>query len=53
MPSVIAALDATFRRFGGAPTFALTDNGKTVTDRHIAGIAVRNPQIVAVAHYYG
>lgn len=26
---------------------------KTVTDRHIAGIAVRNPQIVAVAHYYG
>lgn len=53
MPSVIAALDATFRRCGGAPTFALTDNEKTVTDRHIAGIAVRNPQIVAVAHYYG
>ena len=53
MPSVIAALDATFRRLGGAPTFALTDNEKTVTDRHIAGIAVRNPQIVAVAHYYG
>jgi transposase len=53
MPSVIAALDATFRRIGGAPTFALTDNEKTVTDRHIAGIAVRNPQIVAVAHYYG
>ncbi len=53
MPSVIAALDATFRRLGGAPTFALTDNEKTVTDRHIAGIAVRNPPIVAVAHYYG
>ena len=53
MPSVIAALDATFRRLDGAPTFALTDNEKTVTDRHIAGIAVRNPQIVAVAHYYG
>lgn len=53
MPSVIAALDATFRRLGGAPTFALTDNEKTVTDRHIAGIAVRNPQIVAVGHYYG
>jgi transposase len=53
MPSVIAALDATFRRCGGAPTFALTDNEKTVTDRHIAGVAVRNPQIVAVAHYYG
>lgn len=53
MPSVIAALDATFRHLGGAPTFALTDNEKTVTDRHIAGIAVRNPLIVAVAHYYG
>ncbi len=53
MPSVIAALDATFRRCGGAPTFALTDNEKTVTDRHIAGVAVRNPQIVAVGHYYG
>lgn len=53
MPSVIAALDATFRRIGGAPTFALTDNEKTLTDRHVAGIAVRNPQIVAVAHYYG
>lgn len=53
MPSVIAALDATFRCIGGAPTFALTDNEKTVTDRHIAGIAVRNPQIVAVGHYYG
>ena len=53
MPSVIAALDATFRRLGGVSTFALTDNEKTVTDRHIAGIAVRNPQIVAVGHYYG
>jgi hypothetical protein len=31
----------------------LTDNEKTVTDRRIAGIAVRNPQIVAFAHYYG
>ena len=53
MPSVIAALDATFRRLGGAPTFALTDNEKTVTDRQIAGIAVRNPQIVAAGHYHG
>jgi transposase len=53
MPSVIAALDATFRCIGGVPTFALTGNEKTVTDRHIAGIAVRNPQIVAVGHYYG
>jgi hypothetical protein len=31
----------------------LTDNEKTVTDTHIARVAVRNPQIVAAAHYYG
>ena len=36
----------------GAPTFALTDNEKTVTDRHIAGIAVRNRQLVAFAEHY-
>ena len=31
----------------------LTDNEKTVTDRHIAGIAVRNEAMVAVSNYYG
>ena len=31
----------------------LTDNEKTVTDRHIAGIAVRNETMVAVSNYYG
>ena len=39
--------------FGGAPTYALTDNEKTVSVDHVAGIAVRNPQIVAVARHYG
>ena len=53
MPSVVAALDRTFRAIGGAPTYVLTDNEKTVTDRHIAGIAVRNPSMVATASYYG
>jgi transposase len=53
LPSVIAALDATFRRIGGAPTYVLTDNEKTVTTRHIAGIAVRNPAMVSAARYYG
>ena len=33
MPSVFAALDVTLRRVGGAPTYVLTDNEKTVTDR--------------------
>ena len=41
-PSVMAALDVTLRRVGGAPTYLLTDNETTVTTEHIAGIAVRN-----------
>jgi hypothetical protein len=53
LASVIAALDTTFRIIGGAPTFVLTDNEKTVTDRHIAGIAVRNRTAVDVSRYYG
>jgi hypothetical protein len=53
MGSVVAALDRTFRIIGGASTYVLTDNEKTVTDRHIAGIAVRNETMVAAANYYG
>lgn len=53
MPSVIAALDQSFRAIGGAPTYVLTDNEKTVTDRHIAGIAVRNRSALDVSRYYG
>jgi len=53
MPTVIACLDATLRRAGGVPTYALTDNEKTVTAEHIARIAVRNPQIVDVGRHYG
>lgn len=53
LPSVIAALDTTFRRLGGAPTYALTDNEKTVTEKHIARIPVRNPKMVSAAVYYG
>jgi transposase len=53
LPSVVMALDRALRRFGGAPTYALTDNERTVSIDHIAGIAVRNPQIVAVGRHYG
>jgi transposase len=53
MPSVFAALDVTLRRMGGAPTYVLTGNEKTVTVEHVAGIAVRNPQMVAFARHYG
>lgn len=52
MPSVFAALDVTFRRLGGVPTYVLTDNEKTVTVEHIAGIPVRNPQLVGFAEHY-
>jgi transposase len=52
-PSVVMALDRALRAFGGAPTNALTDNEKTVSTEHNAGVAVRNPQIVAVARHYG
>jgi transposase len=53
LPTVVACLDATLRRIGGVPAYALTDNEKTVTSDHIAGIAVRNPEIVEVARHYG
>lgn len=53
LPTVVACLDATLRRVGGVPAYALTDNEKTVTEAHIAGIAVRNPEIVHVARHYG
>ena len=52
LPSVFAALDATFRRLGGVPTYVLTDNEKTVTTEHIAGIPVRNRQMLEFARHY-
>ena len=53
LPSVVIGLDRALRRFGGAPTYALTDNEKTVTVDHVCGIAVRNSVIVEVARHYG
>jgi hypothetical protein len=53
LPSVVIGLDRTLRRFDGAPTYALTDNEKTVTVEHVCGIAVRNPMIVEVSRHYG
>jgi transposase len=53
LPSVVLALDRALRAFGGAPTYALTDNEKTVTVDHVCGIAVRNAQIVAASRHYG
>lgn len=52
-PSVFAGLDRIFRIIGGAPTYVLTDNEKTVTTGHIAGVPVRNRHAVTFARYYG
>ena len=51
-PSVFAALDRTFRIIGGAPTYVLTDNEKTVTVSHVAGVPVRNLQTIDFARHY-
>lgn len=53
LASVVMALDRALRRFGGAPTYALTDNERTVSIDHVCGIAVRNPQILAASRHYG
>ncbi|MGW6674379.1 IS21 family transposase, partial [Streptomyces vinaceus] len=53
LPTIVACLDATLRRIGGVPAYALTGNEKTVTVEHIANIAVRNPEIVEAGRHYG
>ncbi len=53
MASVVIGLDRTLRLVDGVPTYALTDNEKTVTVDHVCGIAVRNPTIVEVSRHYG
>jgi transposase len=53
LPSVLGCLDATLRRLGGVPTYALTDNEKTVTVEHVARVPVRHPDVVAAGRHYG
>ena len=53
MPTLIGCLDRAMRAFGGCPTYWLTDNERTVTIDHVAGVAVRHPLIVEVGHHYG
>ena len=45
--TLLTCLDTTLRRLGGVPTHGLTDNEKTVTLDHVAGVPVRHPMIVA------
>ena len=51
-PTLLGCLDGTLRAIGGAPTYALTDNEKTVTVEHIARVPVRHPDIVAAGRHY-
>ncbi|MHB8400066.1 MAG: IS21 family transposase [Candidatus Limnocylindrales bacterium] len=53
MGSLLACLDATLRIIGGAPTYALTDNERTITIDRVAGVGVRHPEIVAAGRHYG
>jgi hypothetical protein len=53
LPSVMAAIDQTLRLFAGVPTYGLTDNEKTVTSEHVAGIPVRNAQMLEFCSHYG
>ena len=53
LPTLLSCLDATLRALGGAPTYVLTDNEKTVTLEHVAGIPVRHPELVAAGRHYG
>jgi transposase len=46
-------LDATFRAIGGVPTYVLSDNAKTITLEHVAGVPVRHPQMVELGRHYG
>jgi transposase len=53
MGTLLSCLDATFRACGGVPAFALSDNEKTVTVEHVAGVPVRHPMVVAAGRHYG
>ncbi len=53
MGTLLACLDATLRRIGAAPTYALTDNERTITTGFVAGIPLRHAEIVAAGRHYG
>jgi transposase len=53
LPTVLSCLDETFRRIEGIATYTLTDNEKTVTAEHVAGVPVRHPDMAAAGRHYG
>ena len=46
-------IDQALRAVGGAPAYLLTDNARTVTMDHVAGVPVRHPEMVALGRHYG
>ena len=53
MPSVVMALDRALRAFGGAPTYALTDNERTVSIDQCAGSRSATRRSSRSARHYG
>ena len=53
LPTALSCLDETFRRLEGIPTYTLTDNEKTVTAEHVAGVPIRHPDMAAAGRHYG
>src|SRR5258707_14584838 len=53
LPTVIACIDVTLRRFGGVPTYGLRDNEKTMRLDQKGRIAVRHRTMVEVGRHYG
>jgi hypothetical protein len=44
MGTVVSCVDTTFRAVGIVLAYLLTDNEKTFTIEHVAGVAVRHPE---------
>jgi transposase len=51
--ALAACLDSMFRLVGGVTAYVLTDNAKTVTTNHVAGLPVRHPLMVELGAHYG
>ena len=51
--TLLICLDRTLRKIGAVPTYALTDNERTVSMDRIAGISVRHPEVVAFGRHNG
>jgi transposase len=53
IPTLIGCIDGALRRFGAVPTYALSDNERTVTTDIVARIPVRHPELVSMGRHYG